>query len=455
MTDPINVVVPLCALFALLACAVPVGFSLGLSGGLGLYMVRGSDAATATLGSVPFSTAASFELTAIPMFMLMGIVVSHSGMLDSLFILAQRLTRRLPGGLAISAVGGATVFGGISGSSAADAATIGRVSIEQMSSRGYDKPYAAAVVASAATVDILIPPSIVLVVFGIVTSQSVGTLLLAGVVPGLLTALVYGVVIYLLARSGGPEVGGRSRADATSGDAVEVARTPAAETWYSVAAAGTIFLVVVGGIYSGWVTATESAAFGAAASVILSIAFLVIFRRGVERRVIRAVRDSLSEAASLTAMVLLLVIGASIFAQYLILAGIPRSIAETVGGWDIWPPLVVIMFLLVLIPIGMFIDGLSMLLIVAPLAYPIVVGDLGYDGIWFAILFVKMIEIALLTPPVGLNVYVVAGLFPDLTAEAIFRRIVPFVAAEIAVVTLLFAFPALTTWLPSVAAVKG
>jgi tripartite ATP-independent transporter DctM subunit len=457
MTDPINVIVPIVALFGLLACGVPVGFSLGLSGGLGLIMVRGYDAATSTLSSVPLSTSASFELTAIPMFMLMGIVVSHAGMLDSLFYLAQRVTRRLPGGLAIASVGAAAIFGGISGSSAADAATIGRVSISQMSSRGYDKPYAAAVVASAATVDILIPPSIVLVIFGIVTSESVGSLLLAGIIPGIVTALVYMIVIFTLARSGRPGMGGRppagSGSEATS-SADQTDAPPVGETVYCAVAGAAIFLVVVGGIYTGWVTATESASFGAAVSVVLSVIFLVVFRRGGGTGISAAMRETFAEAASLTSMVLLLVIGASIFAQYLILAGIPRTIAETVGGWQVWPPLVVMMFLLVLIPIGMFIDGLSIMLIVVPLAYPIVT-DLGFDGIWFAILFVKMIEIALLTPPVGLNVYVVAGLFPDLSAESIFRRIVPFLAAELAVVVLLFSFPAITTWLPSIASVQG
>jgi tripartite ATP-independent transporter DctM subunit len=376
------------------------------------------------------------------MFVLMGLLVSHSGMIDGIFNLAQRLTRRMPGGLGVATVIAATFFGGISGSSVADCATIGRVSIGEMSKRGYDKAYAAAIVAAAGTVDILIPPSVALVMYGIVTGASIGALLLAGLLPGLLTAVMYIALIMFLSDSSSHRA---VLLDDKTG--LETSNTEAQREFFGVVGGGLLFVVVIGGIYSGVFTATEAGALGAFASLVLSILFVCIWHSGRTAAIRALIIGSFGETGALTAMIFALILGATIFSHFLVLAGVPTGISSWILALDAPPSAVVIALLLVLLPMGMFIDGLSMLLIVAPLFHPLV-NALGFNEIWFGILFIKCIEIGLLTPPVGLNVFVVAGLFDDIKVVDVFRRITPFIVVELIVTAILFSFPDIITFLP-------
>lgn len=455
-----ELVLPLVLLLAFLACRVPVALSLGGAGAIGILMQQDFGDVTSTLGSIPNSAAGQYSLTVIPMFILMGVAVSHAGLLGGVFTVADRLTRKLPGGLALAALGAATIFGGISGSSAADSATVGRLSIGEMSKRGYDKAYAAAVVAAVGTVSILIPPSIVLVIYGILSQESIGRLLLAGIVPGLLTAAVYGLFIVSFAARGGREVGGKGRIivrpqDAGADGLNGVAGAPATGRRAEVAGvltAALLFSIIVGGLYSGLFTATEAGAVAAMCATVLSLGWSIL--DPAKNRIgnaYRVMKGALSEAAALTSMIFLLVIGAAVFAHWLVLAGVPRDVSEWILGLEISPTLVVLAFLLILLVMGMLVDGLSMLLIVTPIAYPVVVTELGFDGVWFGIMMVKFIEIGLLTPPVGINVFVVSGLFPGLRAERIFVRILPFLIAELVVCAILFGFPEITTFLPDLA----
>ncbi|WP_114905351.1 TRAP transporter large permease [Ornithinimicrobium murale] len=460
MTDTTIVAVGLLVLFALLALRVPVALCLAAAGTLGIILVSGLDVAISTLASIPFSSTVVYSLTVVPMFVLMGLLVSNSGMLDGLFDVAERATRRLPGGLGVGTVGAAAFLGGISGSSAADAAAIGRVAIGEMSKRGYDRASAAAIVAAANTVAVLIPPSVVIVIFGITTAQPIGPLLLAGIVPGILTAVAYALLIMYMARRKSrrarvepPEpmsIELRSQQPVLAGQSTPLQRI------YAVLGGGLLFTVVVGGLYIGLFTATEAAAVGAFAGLLIGSIYMGITTASEGRlsSMLRAGRLSVREGVALTSMVFALIIGASIFTQFLVLTGVPRAVGAWVLSWDVAPAVVVAAFLLLLIPMGMFIDGLSMMLVVAPIAYPIVT-ELGFSGIWFAILFVKMIEIGLLTPPVGLNIYVVASLFPDLKAEAIFARILPFILIELIVTALLFTFPEIVTFLPDISKATG
>lgn len=445
------VLISLGILFFLFAAEVPVAFALGIAGLVGMAQLNGVSGALSSLSAIPYNTTASYTLTVVPMFILMGLLVSHSGMIDGIFNVAQRLTRRIPGGLGVATVLAATFFGGISGSSVADAATIGRVSIGEMAKRGYDKAYAAAIVAAAGTVDILIPPSVALVMYGIVSGASIGALLLAGILPGLLTAFIYALLIIFT--SNRPK--NRTTPEQMPGETLEAtSRGMSARELFGVLGGALLFLIVIGGIYSGAVTATEAGALGTFASLVLSILFVLVWNKSGKWPAVRHLLvEAFGETGAMTAMIFALIVGATIFSHFLVLSGVPDGLSEWVLGLGLPPSLVVVALLLILLPLGMFIDGLSMLLIMAPLFHPVVVA-LGYDEIWFAILFIKCIEIGLLTPPVGLNVFVVAGLFKDIRVEDVFRRITPFIIAELIVTAILFSVPEIITFLPELAGVK-
>lgn len=456
MPEALIVAIPLLALLALMVARVPVGIALAAAGALGIVLIGGAGRAETTLASLTYTAISTHSLVLIPMFILMGLFVSHAGLLEGIFDVVNRVIGRMPGGLAVSAILGAVAFGGISGSSSADAATIGRLSIREMSKRGYDEPYAAATVASAATVANLIPPSIVLVLYGIMTQESIGALLLAGIIPGLLCGAVFIALVILGALwKGGPGRGGRAQVrpvdqEAVTGRAsVEPAREITARTVvFSVATLVVLFGTIVGGIYSGVFTATEAGAVAAAIALMIALIYTLTSKgRGRVTRARKAVVDAIGETGSLTAMIFLLVIGSMVFTQYLVLARIPNRVSDWILGLDVAPVVVVILLFAILVVLGMIIDGLSLLIIVTPLAYPVVVG-LGFDGVWFGVIMVMAIEVGLLTPPVGLNVFVVSGLIPGLRAEAVYRRIVPFILCQFVVIALLIAFPDLVLLLP-------
>jgi tripartite ATP-independent transporter DctM subunit len=463
--DVISTYLPILVLLLLIALGTPIGISLGLAGALGILLNGGGPLLANALANMPYSATASYTLTLIPLFIFMGMCFSHSGMLAGIFDVANRLVGRLPGGLGVATVGASTFFGGITGSSVADAATLGRLSISEMSKRGYERHYAAAIVASSATIAILIPPSIVLVLYGIIAQVSVGRLLLAGIVPGLVTALAYALYIMWRGRDSSPRprrkqsrrgwtaqrhaatVPDEFVADRVGG---EVAVSDRFTQVFGVLAGLMVFSALVGGLYFGVFTATEAGAVAAFLAFAMATAYLLSRRR---RQLGPAIGASFRETGSLTAMIFLLVVGATLFTHYLVIAGIPTDVSAWIVSLPVAPSVVIVLFLVALIPMGMLIDGLSMLLIVTPIMYPIV-AELGYDGVWFGILLVKLIEIGLLTPPVGLNVFVVAGLFPSLKAEGVFRAVVPFIVIELVLCSLFFLFPEVVLFLPDLASPK-
>lgn len=447
-------------LVLLIACEVPIAFALGSAGTTGLLILGGVSNAGSWLGSLPYSQTAIYTLTLVPMFILMGLFAGHSGLLDEVFDLAYRMLRRLRGGLAAASSLAGVFFGGISGSSVADAATIGRLAIGEMSKRGYDKAFAAAVVAAGGTAAILIPPSIILVIYGILTGESIGKLLLAGIIPGVLTAIVEITVIVIVA----PKYMTAVPAAAGGGDpfssgprtVVRGGRTIRRWRYFGPFLALLLMFTVLGGIYTGVFTATEAGAVGAGASLVC--ATLYVLRRQYEGTAKvtmgEVVRGALRETGGLTATVFALLVGGTIFTRFLILADVPQTVTDWILSLPVAPHVVVALFLLMLLPLGCLLDGLSLLLIVTPLAYPVVT-SLGFDGIWLGILLVKLIEIGLITPPVGLNVFVVSGLFKDLPVERVFARVTPFVVSDLILVAILFSFPTITTWLPNLSQATG
>lgn len=476
MSEAVVVAISILTLIVLILMRVPVAFSLLGAGALGLLLLDGFQLATSTLASEPYQGIARYAFIVIPMFILMGMFAMESGIATGAFELANRLVGRLPGGLGIATVLVCAVFAAVSGSSPATVATIGRITIPEMRRRGYTREFTAGIIGTAGTLGVLIPPSIVLVVFGIATGISIGNLLIAGILPGLLSVLVLSVYIvgravtspaivndrsYVTAGASGAhvdaeirEVWSRTRLRASppaqfdgEDDPDRAGESDRDVTWRSFASLGgvlVLFITVIGGIYSGLVTATESAALGALASLII----LLIARWGrnsVGQSLVRAMRDS----AATTCMIFAIIIGSSVFSVFLVRSGVTGAVSEAVLSLGAGPLVIVALVLLLLLPLGMFLDATSIILITMPVLWP-ALDTLDVDGVWFGILVVVMIEIGLITPPVGINGFVLVGIAEDISTEQAFRGLFPFVLVQLLIVGILFAFPPIVTYLPSI-----
>lgn len=438
MGTELILVIVLISLVVLLAIEVPVAFCLAGSGVLGLVLLRGTSVASATMASLPYQATSSFTLTVVPMFVLMGMFAMQANVAEDLFRLTNRALRFLRGGVAVATIVTCAGFAAVCGSSVATAATVGRLTIDEMRRYGFSGGFAGALVASAGTLGVMIPPSIALVLFGIISNESIGALLLAGIVPGIVSAVIMALGVLILARFG------HGFDPAIAREAEKAAPVSSARSYSGIVKLALLFAIVIGGIYSGVITATEAAAIGAMAS----FAMLVLSALKRELRFWPALAEALSSTASLSSMVFAILIGASIFSYFLVTAGVPGDFADWVLGFDISPSLLVLLMLCSLIPLGMILDGVSIQLITVPLFYPVVVTELGFDGLWYAILTVKMIELGLITPPVGVNAFIVANLVGRGGLEQVFRSLSIFVVIDLVIFGVLFAFPGIVTWLP-------
>lgn len=434
--------------FALLSIRLHVGLALMVSALAGVLILRGTGAAVSTVANQPFSTAADYSLTIIPLFIVMGVFAVRAGLAQAAFDLATSAFRRLPGGPALASLAGSGMFAAVTGSSVATVATMARVSTDAIVRAGYSIRLAAGVVCAGGTLGVLIPPSIVLVLYGVVTEESIGQLLIAGIGPGLLTIAVYALTIVALVAWQRRRATDRADvlAGAGSGSAsTDVDEPPAEASTRDIT--GFLYLVVifavsVGTIYLGVATPTEAASFGAFAALI------ILLLRSRPSAWLRNIEESLREAVGLTAMTFLLMVGAGVFTYVLALSGASTSLVNAVTAADLPPYVVLVACLAVLLPLGMFLDGISMILIAAPLLHPILTGY-GFDGIWIGVLIVKVAEMALITPPVGMNAFVYSGAVREAGLDRVFRGIVPFVVADLVVVALLIAVPGIVTFLPS------
>lgn len=420
----------LAAMLALLVTGLPVAFSMGLAGVLGVFILGGAEPATGLLATVPYSTVASFGLVVIPMFVLMGELVVAAGLARDAYVAARAWLGRLPGGLFMTAIGASTCFAAVSGSSVAATATIGRLSIAEMRRAGYDGGLAAGTVAVAGTLAALIPPSAMAVFYALVTDQSISRMLMAGVGPGLLSATSFIVTAYLVARR-------YPRLAPVVGERV---------TWSERLAAlrmtggfGVLVVVVLGGIYSGLVTATEASALGAMA------AFVLLAVSGRWSR--SAVRQALSATVRITCMIFLIIVGGMLFSRFLAYSGIPFALVGFIRALELPPVAVVIVMLLVLTLLGCFVDPVGMLMLTLPFFFP-VVKALGVDPIWFGVLVVLEAELGVITPPIGVHLFVVRQLVPDVPLGAIVRGALPFMLCQFVVIALVLAFPQIALWLP-------
>lgn len=415
----------------LIAARVPIGVALGGVSVVGIMLLRGVGVAAGVVKSTPFEFAANWSISAIPMFLLMGAVAHHSGISSSLFQAARLWLGNLPGGLAVASNFACAGFSAASGSSLATAAAMGRITIPEMTKHGYDKGLATGVVAAAGTLGSLIPPSILMVLYGIFAETSISRLLIAGILPGILTATVYGAMIVTRC-SLNPSLAPPVREKTTLRQRLDATR----DVWPLLL----LILGIIGGIYSGLVTPTEAGAFGA---------FLAFFIASLQRRMSwKLFKDSVMEALMGTAKIFFIAIGAVLLTRFLALSGVPFYIGELIGDWALDPILLVVATSLIYVLLGMFLDPLGLMLLTLPLLLPMFEA-LKLDLVWLGVLVIKYLEIGLMTPPVGFNVYIVKSVVgDDVPLGTIFKGVAWFLACEIVVVALLVAFPQISLFLP-------
>lgn len=427
--------------FLMLVAEVPIGYCLGLSGAIGITLTRGADVARAAIGGSSFDSVASYALTIVPMYILVGMFALHGRLAEQVYTIADRLLGRVRGGLGIATVAACAGFAAVTGSSVATAATVGRLAVGEMRQRGYPARIATGIVAAAGTLGILIPPSIILAIYGILTGESIEMLLTAGIIPGIFSAAVYGAYVFVR----NPQGKEGQSADSGKSAGLTRVRTPLRRLpWRGLIRIIILFALVMGGVFTGWFTITESGAMGAFFALLMMLWEL---RKGGGRKLLRAVASALEETSSTTSMSFFLLIGSSIFTFYLVSAGIPSAFTRAVVGLDVSPKVIVLLLLLAMVPLGMALDSLSITVIVVPLAYP-VIHAMGFNGIWFGILFVTLIELGQITPPVGINTFIVSGV-SGVSVEEVFRGITPFAFLGVGITAILFVFPDLVLWFPN------
>jgi C4-dicarboxylate transporter, DctM subunit len=419
----------------LIGLRFPIGIAMGAVAFIGLAMLRNINVALSVVRDAPFAFAASWDLSAIPMFLLMGAIAGNAGIGSGLFRAAVAWFGWMPGGLAVATNWACAGFGAASGSSIAAAAVMARLAIPEMLKRNYDKGLATGVCASGGTLDALIPPSIIFVIYGIFAEVSVTKLLLAGILPGILTAVVYMLMIVIRAWVN-PNLAPPVEFD--DKEALWRERWASArEIWPIVV----LILGVIGGLYSGWVTPTE----GGAAGAVLAIAIGLFQRKLSWAGFVASFKDAVGTTASL----FFVGIGAIIYTKFLALAGTADMFTQIVGEWAVNPLLLVIAVSGIYLVLGMFLDPLGMILLTIPVFVPMFTA-LKLDLVWFGVLVVKYIGIGLLTPPVGFNVYVVKNAVGTaIPLETIFRGCFWFLGCEVIIMTLLIAYPEISLWLPN------
>ncbi len=433
-------VVTISLFLGLLVIRFHVGLALMLAGLVGISVVRSIGTGMSTLSGAPYAVAYNYSLVIIPLFILMGVLAVRAGLAQAGFDLASKILKRLPGGAALSSLAGSGMFAAVTGSSVATVATMAKVSTDAIVSTGHKATLAAGVVCAGGTLGVLIPPSIVLVLYGVVTGESIGKLLLSGIGPGLLTIVAYAVTVMLLASKSDAENKALSKSKVIE-NVNKPIDIPGCFCLFL------IFLVSIGTIYMGLATPTEAASFGALT------ALLVFLLRVKNKQVPSALKESLSESIGLTSMTFLLVAGASVFTYFLAISGTSFALVQSVTNSDLSPYFVLVLCLILLLPLGMFLDGISMILVAAPLLHQILTGY-GFDGVWLAVLVVKVAEMALITPPVGMNIFVYSGTVKEVSIAKAFKGVTPFIIADFVVVGLIILFPEIVTYIPEISGIK-
>ncbi len=412
---------------------VPVAFSMLTVAYFGMVIMVGFKPAMSAIGTDLYTNFSSYTMSVIPLFGLMGYLASYSGLGTKLFNLGDKAVGHVKGGLCMAVQIACAIFGAICGSNSATVATIGSIAYPEMKKLGYQDSLSTASVASGASLSLLIPPSVTFIVYGIATEVSIGKLFISGILPGIMLMVLFMIVGYVsvaLNPSLAPIKSKASRkerlAALTDGGVLEVL---------------IVFFVSIGGIFFGWFTATEAGAIGATGMMLVCL-----FSKKLTWRVLK---KSLLESAKLTATVFLLVASATVFSRFFALSRIPTFLGDLVAGLDVNKWIIFAIILFIYLILGMFIDALAMILLTIPVFYPIIVTGLGYDPIWFGVLIVMVLSMASITPPIGLNVFVMQSVTKEVPIFTIYKGVWGYVAAIVVACGLLIAFPAIATYLPS------
>jgi len=416
------------AMFALMSLRVPIAFSMAVVGFAGLWWMRSWNAAVAST-TTEILDIAKYTLSVVPLFVLMGNFVTRAGMSRELYAAAYSFIGHKRGGLAMSTVMACAGFGAICGSSIATTATMARVSMPEMRRFGYRDSFAAGAIAAGGTLGILIPPSVIMVLYAIMTEQSIGALFAAGVVPGIMATLFY-MAAAALVTARNPELGPPGERSSWA------ERLAALKSIWGVVV---LFGIVMGGMYGGWFTPTEAAGIGAMGG------FLFALARGTLTWPVLV--DILVSSARTTAMLFTILIGASVFASFANFTTMPNDLKDFVEQFQIHPIAVIVAICFVYVLLGTAMEELSMILLTVPIFFPLVT-HLGFDPIWFGVLIVCVVEIGMISPPVGMNVFVLRSVLPDVPTSQIWKGVMPFLYADILRLGVLIAFPVITLWLP-------
>jgi C4-dicarboxylate transporter DctM subunit len=421
----------LATLVVLLAAGVPVGLSMLAAGVLGIWLGFGSAVAFDYIAGSFYREAASYALAAIPLFLFMGALGSESNIWRRLFEFVYRVIGRFRGGMGMAIVGAGGLFGAVSGSSTAGAAALGRIVVSEAERYGYARRFTLACSAASATAAVMIPPSITLIVFALLTQTSVARLFIAGVVPGVISAALYMVTVYVLAL--------RRPEEMPRGQAFTLREQVSGALGALPVLA--VIAVVIGGIYLGVFTPTEAGAIGAVGIGVIAAVY--------GRQYLPGVLNAAREAAGTTAMIFLIIVGAFVFSRFLSINRIPQDVAAWVGDLPVNRYVILVILLLLYVAMGTFMDQLAIQVLTLPIVFPLILA-MDFDPYWFAIIFVKTVEIGLITPPLGLNVYVLSSV-AKVPVEDAFRGVTPFFLVDVLTLALLVAFPSIALWLPTLA----
>lgn len=430
MTDTLIGVLGIGGMFLLLALRVPVGMAMLAAGFFGTWVLNGQRSAVAVLSSETFSAVSAYSLVVIPLFILMGNISSAAGFSRGLYDLAYAWVGRFRGGLASASILGCAAFSAVSGSSVATAVTIGKVAIPEMNRFGYSDKLATGSVAAGGTLGFLIPPSTGFVLYSILTEESLGRLFMAGILPGILLTVLFLLAITIVTAID-PDAGPRGNA------------VPWDERLSKLMGAMPLIAVIVisiGGIYAGVFTPVEAAGVGAC--------LVLIFALVARKLTFAMLRQVFLDTVMTSTMLYVIIIGAAVFSPFLALTQIPESLGNELGALGLGPLGTLVVILLAYTVLGMFMDALSMLVVTIPIVYPIIL-SLGYDPIWFGVIAVIVIEMGMITPPVGINVFVVKSVAPKVPMAAIFAGVLPFWFAMVAALVLIIAFPQIALVIPN------
>lgn len=429
--DPVTIgIIGIAALVVIFLLGMPVGFTMALVGVAGFCVVKGPEAGLSILARDFWDTWSKYDLTVIPMFVFMGSVAFYAGMSGRLYDAAYTIFGRWRGGLAIATVVATAGFSAICGSTSATAAAMGKVAIPEMRKHDYDPGLACGCTAAAGSLGVMIPPSTIFIIYAILAEQSVGKLFIAGVVPGLILAVLFCVAVYVWTVF--------KPASAPAGGTTSLKQKLMGVT--GLLEMAFLFALVLGGLFAGLFSPTQAAGVGTAAAIVIGLA-----RRSLD---LKKFWLSIKDTLLISAMIMTIVAGATVFGHFMAVTGIPSAASDFLGGLPVPAWVVMILILAMYLIAGCFMDSLAMVSLTVPILYPTVM-RLGFDPVWFGVIIVLVVEMGVITPPVGINVYIIKGVAPDVPMGKIFKGALLFLIGMAILAILLMAFPILATWLPS------